>query len=143
LLALASANYFVPVPAAQPAAVVYYQDEAAAPAALPFLARADVVMNTKYQEEVFRAIGRKKDPKSGRTKKLYGYETGSRAPKGAVRSGTVNEYGFGYDNLYGGQKNRRDYEASVKEAKEQGKRNNFFIFLAVSAAIVLFASAKP
>jgi len=143
LLALASANYFVPVPALQPAAVSYYETEAAAPPALPFLARADVVMNTKYQEEVLTAIGRKNNPKSGKTKSLYGYRTGSRAPKGAVRSGTVNEYGYGFDNLYGGQKRKRDLERSEKDAKAQEKRDAFFIFLAACAVFTLFASAKP
>ena len=145
LLALGSANYFVPVPAVQPAAVGYYEAEGyAAPAALPFLApRADVVMNTQYQEEVLTAIGRKKNPKSGKTKSLYGYRTGSRAPKGAVRSGTVNEYGYGFDNLYGGQKKKRDLERAEKNAAKQETSNKFFIFLAVCAVFTLFASAKP
>jgi len=127
--------------AAPPSAVGYYQAEAAAPA-LPFLARADVVMNTKYQEDVFNAIGRKKNQKSGRTKSLYGYQTGSRAPKGAVRSGTINEYGYGFDNLYGGQKAKRDLEAAEKAAAQEKKSNNFLILLAVCSVFLLFASAK-
>jgi hypothetical protein len=143
LFALTSANYFVPLPAAQPAAVGYYQAEAAAPAALPFLARADVVMNTQYQEEVFTAVGRKKNRKSGKTKSLYGYTTGSRAPKGSTRSGTVNEYGYGFDNLYGGQKRKRDLETSVANTKAQEKRTNFLILLAVCSVFLLFASSKP
>merc|ERR1719313_2774448 len=69
LLALASADYFfVPVPAAQPGVVNYYQAEAAAPAALPFLARADVVMNTQYQEERSLCTGTR--PARGRQKGL-------------------------------------------------------------------------
>jgi hypothetical protein len=143
LLALASANYFVPVPALQPAAVSYYQAEAVGkPEALPFLARADVVMNTNYQEEVFTAIGRKKNSKSGRTISLYGYRTGSRAPKGAARSGTVNEYGYGFDNLYGGQKRSRDAATAAKNEADQKKRDNFLIVLAVCSVFLLFSSGK-
>ena len=56
-------------------------------------------MNTQYQEEVINAIGVKKNQKSGRTKSLFGYQTGSRAPKGAIRSGTVNEFGYGPEIL--------------------------------------------
>jgi len=143
LLALASADYFfVPVPAAQPGVVEYYQAEAAAPGALPFLARADVVMNTQYQQEVINAIGVKRNQKSGRTKSLYGYTTGSRAPKGAIRSGTVNEFGYGFDNLYGGQKRKRDAVKADRDAKAQEKSNAFLIFLGVCAVVLLFAGAK-
>jgi hypothetical protein len=35
---------------------------------------------------------------------LKGYTVGSRAPPGAVSSGTTAKFGFGIDNLYGGKK---------------------------------------
>jgi hypothetical protein len=138
-LVLASADYFVPVPAAQPAAVDYYQ--ASDPAALPFLARADVVMNTKYSERVFDAIGFKKNAKSGRTKSLYGYTTGSRAPKGSIRSGTVNEYGYGFDNLYGGRQKRAASQSNEKVEEQRARSNAFLGLLAICAVIVLAKSA--
>merc|ERR1711935_887693 len=50
------------------------------------------------------AIGRKKDKKTGDSSTLMGYTVGSRAPKGAVSSGTQNKFGYGIGNLYGGKK---------------------------------------
>jgi len=58
---------------------------------------------------------------------------------GAVRSGTVNEFGYGYDNLYGGQKRKRDAARAEQNAKAEQKSNAFLIFLAVCAGVLLLA----
>jgi hypothetical protein len=96
LLALTSA--FVPVPVAQPPAEYYaYQP-------VPqFLGRSDVVMNTKYGDPNVRAY-KKKDPRTGSTLNLKGYTVGSRAPASSRASGTINQFGYGIDNLYGGKR---------------------------------------
>jgi hypothetical protein len=116
LLALASA--FVPVPVVQPPQDYTYY--AAAPAT-EFLGRADVVMNTAYGDPAV-ANYRKKNPKSGRSALLKGYRTGSRAPATAIRSGTVNQYGYGIGNLYGGA-------VKVKKAQEDkfGRPTSFSV----------------
>jgi hypothetical protein len=152
LLAVASA--FVPVPVVQPpvnyyavadrqayygAAPAYY---AAAPAT-GFLARSDdVMMNTKYDRDVLSAVGLKKNPNSGRTKSLKGYTVGSRAPSIAVRSGTNNQFGYGIGNLYGGKKKAASTKSGREGAAVRAGSEFFYVVLAISAAVVLFASAK-
>lgn len=49
----------------------------------------------------------KKKGKTGSTVSLKGYTVGSRAPPGAKNSGTTAQFGFGIDNLYGGQAGRK------------------------------------
>jgi len=66
--------------------------------------RASLEMNTKYDKRVYAAIGRKKDPNTGDSNNLKGYTVGSRAPPRAISSGTVNKFGYGIGNLYGGDK---------------------------------------
>jgi hypothetical protein len=97
LVALTSA--FFPVPVAQPPAEYYaYQP------APQFLGRtSDVVMNTKYGDPNVRAY-KKKDPRTGSTLNLKGYTVGSRAPASSRSSGTINQFGYGIDNLYGGKR---------------------------------------
>jgi hypothetical protein len=159
LLALASA--FVPVPVVQPpvdyyaaadrqayygAAPAYYAAAPAYYAAAPatgFLARSDdVVMSTKYDRDVLNAIGFKKDPNSGRTKSLKGYRTGSRAPSIAVKSGTNNQYGYGINNLYGGQKRAQKSKSGREGAAVRGDSRLFYVVLAISAAVVALSAAK-
>jgi len=70
-----------------------------------------VQMNTAYTD--ISTIGKKKNPKTGDTLGLKGYTVGSRAPKNAKNSGTINQFGFGIDNLYGGKVDKK-VESDVK-----------------------------
>jgi hypothetical protein len=114
LLTLASS--FVPVPVVQPAQEYY----AVAPAP-EFLGRAAVVMNTNYGDPAV-ANYVKKNKKSGRSSLLKGYTTGSRAPPTAIRSGTVNQYGYGIQNLYGGK-----VKVAQARAEEDGLPTSFSV----------------
>jgi len=70
--------------------------------------RAPVVqMNTRYGDPFVKSTYKKKDPKTGSTLGLKGYTVGSRAPPRAKNSGTVAQFGYGIDNLYGGGGNAK------------------------------------
>jgi len=97
LAVLATADFYVPV--VQPAAAA--GPYAFLAPAVPF-ERAAVFMNTNYGDPSVKAY-KKKDPKTGSTKQLFGYRTGSRAPPMSIRSGTIAEYGYGISNRDGGQ----------------------------------------
>jgi len=60
-------------------------------------------MSTKYGDPFVKKM-KKKDGSTGSTLGLKGYTVGSRAPPRAVSSGTVAQFGYGIDNLYGGGK---------------------------------------
>lgn len=51
------------------------------------MARTDISMNTKYT--VAAGMAKKKNPKTGDSKSLWGYSVGSRAPDTAKSSGTT------------------------------------------------------
>ena len=84
-LALASASAYSPAMAINAAAV-----------------RAPVVsMNTKYGDPAVKGM-KKKKAATGSTLGLKGYTVGSRAPPISKASGSVAQFGYGIDNLYGG-----------------------------------------
>merc|ERR1719311_1313818 len=114
LLALTSA--FVPVPVVQPP-----QDYYAVAPADEFLGRAVVVMNTNYGDPRV-ANYKKKNKNSGRSNLLKGYTVGSRAPATAIRSGTVNQYGYGINNLYGGKA-----KTQARIADTEGRPTSFSV----------------
>merc|ERR1719456_1660018 len=94
---------FYPVPVVQPPADPAAQYYGVAPAQFYGVApRAEVFMNTKYGDPNV-LNNRKKNPLTGSTTVLKGYTVGSRAPRVAKNSGTVNQFGYGIDNLYGGR----------------------------------------
>ena len=66
-----------------------------------------VQMNTRYGDPFVKSTYKKKDPKTGSTLGLKGYTVGSRAPPRAKNSGTVAQFGYGIDNLYGGGGNAK------------------------------------
>jgi hypothetical protein len=129
LLALTSA--FVPGAVMQQP-VEYYAYEPST----QFLGRADLVMNTKYGDPKVLAY-KKKDPKTGSTKGLFGYTVGSRAPPRAKSSGTrVNpNFGYGIDNLYGGKK----IVASAPKPGDEAKKN--FGYAALAFAVLFLISS--
>ena len=51
------------------------------------MARTDISMNTKYT--VTAGMAKKKNPKTGDSKNLWGYKVGTRAPDTARSSGTT------------------------------------------------------
>mmetsp|Transcript_11805 Transcript_11805/g.24008 ORF Transcript_11805/g.24008 Transcript_11805/m.24008 type:complete len:104 (-) Transcript_11805:237-548(-) len=63
------------------------------------VARTDVSMNTKYT--VAAGLAKKKNPKTGDSKSLWGYTVGSRAPDTARASGTTKSEQSLLDKLTG------------------------------------------
>lgn len=134
LTVLASA-FNAPVQFLQPGVYPY----AAAPAAaLP--ERAIVIMSTKYGDPAVLAY-RKKDPKTGSTTVLKGYTVGSRAPTTAIRSGTTAQYGYGVNNLYGGNRFRLKKADRKTVADSIGARTN--LLLGGSGATAIKSGLKP
>jgi len=77
--------------------------------------RAAVFMNTQYGDPSVKAY-KKKDPRTGSTKNLFGYTVGSRAPPMSVKSGNVATYGYGISNRDGGQLRLRQERAARGDA---------------------------
>jgi len=95
------------------------------------------VMNTKYGDpEVLRY--KKKDPKTGSTKGLFGYTVGSRAPPRAVSSGSKAQFGYGIDNLYGGKK----IIESKPKPGDAAKKNFAYGVLAFAVLFLLSSIGK-
>jgi hypothetical protein len=100
--------------------------------------RADIEMNTQYAKSVFDTIGRKKNPKTGDSLNLKGYTVGSRAPKSAVSSGTINQFGYGIGNLYGGSKRA---PAPSRGGSRGGASSGGAIDLSTASPVGLFGVA--
>merc|ERR1712054_498900 len=84
--------------------------------------RPAVQMNTGYTD--ISQIGKKKNPKSGRSDLLKGYTVGSFAPPAAVSSGTrIDQMGTGYgiDNRWGGK--QRSAKQTATKSSEGGSVN--------------------
>jgi len=112
LAVLATADFYVPV-VQPPAAAAPYAFAPAVP-----VERAAVFMNTAYGDPSVKAY-KKKNPKTGSTKNLFGYTVGSRAPPMSIRSGEIATYGYGISNRDGGQLRLRQERAARGDAPKR------------------------
>merc|ERR1711892_767867 len=67
--------------------------------AVSSMTRTEIIMNTRYT--VAAGMAKKKNPKTGDSKSLWGYSVGSRAPDTAKSSGTTQSEQSVFDKLFG------------------------------------------
>jgi len=94
------------------------------------VARSDLQMSTKYT--VAAGVAKKKNPKTGDSKNLWGYTVGSRAPDTAVSSGTTKTGQGLWERLFSGKQseykqasgmNTRDTGPKAKNKEATGSSN--------------------
>ena len=104
--------------------------------------RPAVTMMSGYTD--ISQIGKKKNPKSGRSDLLKGYTVGSFAPPMAKSSGTrITDMGTGYgiDNRWGG-KQRAKAQKQPASKSSSGDVNPVLLFSVASALALLAGGAQ-